>query len=51
MVVKFVGNLEEGMQKALLQNQSSGVAVCARQIISLAGLAADSSKDNRVRKI
>ena len=51
MVAKFLVNLEEGMQKGLINNQSSGVAACARQIISLAGLAADSSHKNRVRKI
>tara|TARA_B100001250_G_scaffold81311_1_gene66924 strand:- start:290 stop:445 length:156 start_codon:yes stop_codon:yes gene_type:complete len=28
------------MQKGLINNQSSGVAACSRQIISLAGLAA-----------
>ncbi|WP_413683872.1 hypothetical protein [Prochlorococcus sp. MIT 1011] len=30
------------MQKGIINNQSSGVASCARQIISLAGLAANS---------
>ena len=39
MVVKLLVNLEQGMQKGLINNQSSGVAACARQIISLAGLA------------
>ena len=48
MVAKLLVNLEQGMQKGLLNNQSSGVAACARQIISLAGLAADSSHNNRV---
>ena len=51
MVAKLLVNLEQGMQKGLINNQSSGVAACARQIISLAGLAADSSYNNRVRKI
>ncbi len=50
MVAKPLVNLEQGMQKGLINNQSSGVAACARQIISLAGLAADSSYNNRVRK-
>ena len=40
MVAKLLVNLEQGMQKGLINNQSSGVAACARQIISLAGLAA-----------
>ena len=51
MVAKLLVNLEEGMQKALLHNQSSGVAACAKQIISLAGLAADSLYNNRSRKM
>ena len=51
MVAKLLVNLEQGMQKALLHNQSSGVAACARQIISLVGLAADSLYNNRLRKI
>ena len=51
MVAKLIVTLEQGMQKGLLHNQSSGVAACAKQIINLAGLAADSSYDNRVRKI
>ena len=51
MVAKLPVNLEQGMQKGLINNQSSGVAACARQIISLAGLGADSSYINRVRKI
>ncbi len=41
MVAKLVVNLEQGTQKGLMNNQASGVAACARQIISLAGLAAD----------
>ncbi|ABM76231.1 Hypothetical protein NATL1_16751 [Prochlorococcus marinus str. NATL1A] len=51
MVAKLLVKLEQGMQKGLINNQSSSVAACARQIISLAGLAADSSYKNRVRKI
>ena len=51
MVAKLLVNLEQGMQKGLINNQSSGVAACARQIILLAGLAADSSYKNRLRKI
>ena len=47
MVAKLLVNLEQGMQKALLHNQLSGIAACARQIISLTGLAADSSYNNR----
>ena len=33
MVAKLLVNLEQGMQKGLINNQSSGVAACARQII------------------
>ena len=51
IVAKLLVNLEQGMQKGLINNQSSGVAACDRQIISLAGLAADASYNNRVRKI
>ena len=51
MVAKLIVTLEQGMQKGLLHNQSSGVAACAKQIINLAGLAADSLYNNRVRKI
>ena len=51
MVAKLIVTLEQGMQKGLLHNQSSGVAACAKQIISLAGLAADSSHNNRVRRM
>ena len=51
MVAKLLLNLEQGMQKGLINNQSSGVAACATQIISLAGLGSDSSYKNRVRKI
>ena len=41
MVAKLIVTLEEGMQKALLHNQLSGLAACAKQIINLAGLGAD----------
>ena len=51
MVAKLLVNLEQGMQKGLINNQSSSVAACARQIIPLAGLAADSSYNNRAGKI
>ena len=51
MVAKPLVNLEHGMQKGLINNQSSGVAACAKQIINLAGLAVDSSYNTRVRKI
>ena len=51
MVTKLLVNLEQGMQKGLINNQSSGDAACPRQIISLVGLAADASYNNRVRKI
>tara|TARA_B100000965_G_scaffold353280_1_gene329017 strand:+ start:682 stop:837 length:156 start_codon:yes stop_codon:yes gene_type:complete len=51
MVAKLFVNLEYGMHKGLLDNKSSGVAASARQIISIAGLAADSSHNNSVRKI
>jgi hypothetical protein len=33
MVAKLLVNLEQGMQKGLMNNQSSGVAACVRQII------------------
>ncbi len=36
MVAKLLVNYEQGMQKELVHNQSVGVAVCTRQIISLA---------------
>ena len=42
MVAKLIVNLEQGIQKGLINNQSSSVAACVKQIISLAGLAADS---------
>ena len=41
MLAKLLVNLEQGMQKGLLKNESSGGAAILRQIISLAGLAAD----------
>ena len=43
-------NLEQGMQKALIHNQSADFAACAKQIISLAGLAADSQYNSRGRR-
>jgi len=51
MEAKLLVNLEQGMQKGLINNQSSVVAASARQIISLARIAADSLHNNRVRKI
>tara|TARA_B100000579_G_C22187594_1_gene557017 strand:- start:369 stop:524 length:156 start_codon:yes stop_codon:yes gene_type:complete len=51
MVTKLLVSLEQGMQKGLINNQSSRVAAFARQIISLAGLAADSPHNNLSRKI
>ena len=50
MVAKLLVNLEQGMQKGLINNQLSGVAACARQIISLAGLAAYSQYNSRGRR-
>ena len=50
MVAKRLVNLEEGIQKGLINNQSSDVAFCARQIISLAGLAADSQYNSRLKR-
>ena len=50
MVAKLLVNLEEGMQKALLHNQSSGLAACAKQIINLAGLSANSNYNSRGRR-
>ncbi|WP_269606498.1 hypothetical protein [Prochlorococcus marinus] len=38
-------------KQGLLNNQSSGFAGCAIQIISLARLTADSTYNNRFRKI
>ena len=51
MVVKLLVNLEQGLQKGLFNNQSRGVAACARQIISLAGLADDPQYNSRGRKL
>ena len=50
MVAKLLINLEEGMQKELLHNQSSGLPACAKQIISLAGLTADSTYYSKGRR-
>jgi len=50
MVAKLIITLEQGMQKGLLHNQSSGVAACAKQIINLAGLAANSTYNSRGRR-
>ena len=50
MVAKLLVNLEKVLQKGLIHKQSSGVAACARQIISLAGLAADSQYISRLRR-
>ena len=50
MIVLFV-NLEQGMQKGLINNQSSGVAASVRETISLAVLATDFSHDNLMSKI
>ncbi len=50
MVTKLRVNLKQGMQKVLVNNQSSGIAACARQIISLAGLAADYQYKSRGRR-
>ncbi len=51
MVEKLLLNLEQAMQKELINKQASGVAAWAIQIISLNGLATDSSYNNRVRYI
>ena len=37
MVAKLIVTLEQGMQREMLNNQSFGVAACARQIISIEG--------------
>ncbi len=50
MLAKLLVNLEQGMQKGLINNQSSGVAACASQIISIAGLAADSQYNYRNKR-
>ena len=47
IVAKLLVNLEQGMQKGLINNQSCGVAAFARKIIALAGLAADRKFDQR----
>jgi hypothetical protein len=51
MVAKLIVTLEQGRQTGLLNNQYSGVAACAKQIINLAGLAANPSYKNQFRKI
>ena len=50
MVEKLLVNLEQGMQKVLLNNQSSSDAAWARQIISLTGLAANSQYNSKPRR-
>ena len=50
MFAKLFVYFEQGMQKGLINNQSSGVPACARQIISLAGLASDSQHNSRGRR-
>tara|TARA_Y100001968_G_scaffold302803_1_gene316425 strand:- start:701 stop:910 length:210 start_codon:yes stop_codon:yes gene_type:complete len=50
MVAKLLVNLEQGMQKGLIKNHLSGVTACARQIIAMAGLSADSQYKSRTRK-
>ena len=44
-------NLEQTIQKGLINNQSAGVAALLRQIMLLASLAVDSPPENRVKKI
>ncbi len=51
MTAKLIVNLEQAMQKALLHNQSAAVASCAKQIIHLCGLAANSSYASKSRRI
>ncbi len=51
MTAKLIVNLEQAMQKALLHNQSAAVASCAKQIIHLCGLAANSSYSSKSRRI
>jgi len=48
-VTKLLVNLEQRMQKRLINNQSNGVAARAKQIMSLAGLAPNSSCENQIR--
>ena len=50
MTAKLIVNLEQAMQKALLNNQSASVAACAKQIINLCAVAADSSYNNRASR-
>ena len=50
MTAKLIVNLEQAMQKALLHNQSAGLAACAKQIINLCGLSADSTYNSRGRR-
>ena len=47
MVAALVVNLQQGLRKGLVNNQAAGVAACAKQIINLCGLAADSSYNRR----
>ena len=47
MVAKLLVNLEQSMQKGLINNQLSGVAACAKQIINLCGLDAESAYNRR----
>ena len=49
MVAKLLVNREQGMQKALIHNQSGGLAECAKQLIALARLGADSTYNSRPR--
>ena len=51
MVAKILVNLEKGLIKGLINNKLTGIAACAGEIISLAGLATDSLYNNRERKI
>ena len=44
-------NLEQGMHKALIDNQLAGLAACVKPIITLDGIAADSLYENRARGI
>ena len=50
MVAKLLLNLEEGMQKGLINKQSTGVTACAKQIIAIAVLGADSNYNSRGRR-
>ena len=51
VIAKLVVSLEQCMQKGVLNNQSSCLAACTRQIISLTGLDANYYHNNRVGKI